>query len=177
MLAVVQRVSSASVSVDASSSPGPASAPDATSVEASTSRATVSSIGAGLCVLLCVEQGDGDDDAAWMAAKLARLRIFSDEAGRMNLALHDVGGAILIVSQFTLAGDCSRGNRPSFVGAAAPAEGRRLYERAAELLARDHGLHVERGVFGAHMTVSLVNEGPVTVIVRSPRPAGGVPMR
>lgn len=146
MIAVVQRVSRASVTV-----------------EAEHYRAE---IGAGLCVLLGVENGDDDAQAAWMAGKLARLRIFRDDDDRMNRSVQDIGGSILLVSQFTLAGDCSKGNRPSFIKAAAPDEGIRLYERVATQL-RSHDVPVETGIFGAMMDVELVNDGPVTLIVRS----------
>ena len=128
-------------------------------------------IGPGLCVLLAVEQGDQDADAAWMAGKLARLRIFRDDHDKMNRSVQDTGGAVLVVSQFTLAGDCTKGNRPSFIGAAAPDEGERLYQAVAQVLSRDHGLHVATGVFGGDMKVRLVNDGPVTLIVR--RAPGG----
>ncbi len=123
-------------------------------------------IGAGLCVLLGVEVGDGEGEAEWVAAKLARLRIFRDDEDRMNRSVQDIDGSVLLVSQFTLAGDCSRGNRPSFVGAAEPEIGERLYERVAEHLRTTHGLPVGTGLFGAMMQVELVNDGPVTIIVR-----------
>lgn len=147
MIAVVQRVIRASVAVDRPSHHA--------------------AIGAGLCVLLGVEAGDAPKDATWMAGKLARLRIFRDDADKMNRSVQDVEGSVLLISQFTLAGDCRKGNRPSFVGAAAPGEGERLYEAVADALARDHGLPVGKGVFGAMMKVELVNDGPVTLIVRS----------
>jgi D-tyrosyl-tRNA(Tyr) deacylase len=122
----------------------------------------------GLCVLLGVEQGDGDEQADWMAGKLARLRIFRDDAGRMNRSVQDVGGSVLLVSQFTLAGDCTKGNRPSFVKAADPELGERLYERVGHGLERSHAVPVRTGQFGAMMEVTLTNDGPVTIIVRSP---------
>ena len=122
-------------------------------------------IGPGLCVLLGVQVGDTEADAAWVAGKLARLRIFADEAGRMNRSVQDVGGSVLLVSQFTLAGDCAKGNRPSFVGAADPELGERLYEQVGRHLEQDHGLPVGWGQFGAAMQVALVNDGPVTLIV------------
>ena len=124
-------------------------------------------IGPGLSVLLGVEEGDEEAEAAWMAGKIARLRIFRDEAGKMNRSVQDIHGAVLLVSQFTLAGDCGKGNRPSFVGAADPEVGERLYERVRTHLERDHRLPVGTGVFGAMMQVSLVNDGPVTLIVRT----------
>lgn len=149
MIAVVQRVREASVTVEA--------------------EGYRAAIGPGLCVLLGVEQGDTDAEASWMAGKLARLRIFRDDDGRMNRSVQETGGAVLLVSQFTLAGDCAKGNRPSFVRAAEPALGEKLYENVAELLAREHRLPVERGIFGAMMDVALVNDGPVTLIVQRQR--------
>ena len=146
MIAVVQRVSRASVTVEA------------TQYHAQ--------INEGLCVLLGVEAGDDDAQAAWMAGKLARLRIFRDDQDRMNRSVQDISGSILLISQFTLAGDCSKGNRPSFVKAAHPDIGERLYELVATML-REHDLPVEMGIFGAMMDVELVNDGPVTLIVRS----------
>lgn len=127
-------------------------------------------IGAGLCVLLGVEVGDTDVQADWIADRLPRLRIFPDDEGRMNRDLSAVDGGILLISQFTLAGDCRKGTRPSFVRAAPPDEGRRLYERVAEAM-RTAGTPVETGVFGAHMHVDLVNDGPVTLILER-RPEG-----
>jgi len=123
---------------------------------------TVGQIGLGLLVLLGVGRGDTPDDAAYLARKIAGLRVFADEEGKMNLALAEVGGEVLVVSQFTLYGDTRKGNRPSFVGAAPPDEGKRLYERFCDLLAAQ-GLHVETGVFQAHMEVHLINDGPVTL--------------
>ena len=127
-----------------------------------------SSIGPGLCVLLGVEQGDEPEQAAWMAKKLAHLRIFRDDKGRMNRSVQDVSGEVLLVSQFTLAGDCSKGHRPSFVNAAAPELGEKLYEEVARRIDTDHGVPVRTGVFGAMMDVELVNDGPVTLIVQRP---------
>lgn len=118
--------------------------------------------GPGLLVLICAMQGDSEAQAAQMAAKIARLRIFRDDAGKMNRSVQDIGGSALVVSQFTLAADTSRGNRPGFSTAAAPDEGRRLYELFAASL-RGEGLAVETGEFGADMDVSLVNQGPVTI--------------
>lgn len=118
--------------------------------------------GPGLMILVCAMQGDGDDLPAKLAAKVAKLRIFQDEAGKMNRSLLDMGGGALVVSQFTLSADTSRGNRPGFSSAAPPEEGRRLYEAfAAELAAL--GPAVETGSFGADMAVELVNDGPVTI--------------
>jgi D-tyrosyl-tRNA(Tyr) deacylase len=143
MKAVIQRVSSASVTVE---------------------NTVVGRIGQGILVLLGVEKGDAEAQADWLAEKIAGLRIFSDTDGKMNLSMRDGGGALLVVSQFTLAGNCSKGKRPSFDTAAPPTEGRRLYEyfvAAARLL----GLQVETGIFQADMQVSLVNDGPVTFIL------------
>ena len=141
MIAIVQRVSRADVSVGG---------------------ASVGAIGQGLLVLACAEPDDTDAIADKLIAKLLKLRIFSDDAGKMNRSVVDVHGGLLIVSQFTLAADVSGGNRPSFTGAAGPELGRALYER---LLATARALHpiVASGVFGADMRVSLVNDGPVTI--------------
>jgi len=141
MRALVQRVSEAAVRVDG---------------------AVIGEIGPGLLVLVCAMQGDGEANADKLAAKVARLRIFQDDAGKMNRALVDTGGGALVVSQFTLAADTSRGNRPGFSTAADPAEGERLYEYFANRL-RAEGLAVAQGEFGADMKVSLVNDGPVTI--------------
>ena len=143
MRAVVQRVLRASVSVEGE---------------------MVSQIGPGLCVLLGVGDGDTEEDADWLAEKLVNLRIFEDDEGRMNRSLLDVGGAALLISQFTLYGDCRKGRRPSFVAAAAPDEGRRLYDyfvRRVEACA----VKTACGVFGAHMGIELLNDGPVTLIL------------
>jgi D-aminoacyl-tRNA deacylase len=136
--AVVHRVSSASVSVDGE---------------------RIAAIGAGLLVLLGVRTGDGDEDADRLVRKLRALRVFEDAGGRMNLSLEDTGGELLCVSNFTVYGDTRKGNRPSFVEAAAPEEAERLYERVLE------GLAAKGGRFGAHMAIELVNDGPVTVIL------------
>jgi D-tyrosyl-tRNA(Tyr) deacylase len=144
--ALVQRVSQASVRVDGRE---------------------VGAIDQGLLVLLGVAPDDGEDQARWLARKLSMLRIFQDPQGRMNLSVQDVGGAALVVSQFTLYADCRRGNRPSFVRSAQPQLAEPLYERFCELLA-EQGLRVERGVFGALMDITLVNHGPVTVVVDTP---------
>ena len=156
MIAVVQRVARASVDVE----PTDGQARHHAAIEA------------GLCVLLGVEQGDAVAEADWIAGKMARLRIFRDDDGKMNRSVQETGGSVLLVSQFTLAGDCAKGNRPSFVHAADPAEGERLYERVAEVLRTEHDLTVATGVFGAMMRVSLVNDGPVTLIVRKPDRVG-----
>ena len=123
---------------------------------------TVGAIGAGLLVLLCAERDDTDAVADRMLAKILKLRIFSDDAGKMNRSVQDIGGGLLVVSQFTLAADVSGGNRPSFTQAAAPDEGRRLYEL---FVARARVAHpvVATGVFAADMQVHLVNDGPVTI--------------
>ena len=127
--------------------------------------ATVGAIGQGLLVLVCAEQGDTEAEADKLLAKLLKLRIFSDEAGKMNQSVQDVGGGLLIVSQFTLAADTRSGNRPGFSQAAAPAEGRRLYD---DFVARARAAHpvVQTGIFAADMQVHLVNDGPVTIPLR-----------
>ena len=138
MRALVQRVSDASVTVDGEQ---------------------VARIGPGLLVLLGVGRGDGEAEADRIASKLLALRVFEDDAGKMNLSVRDVGGEILCVSQFTLYGDTRRGNRPSFVEAAPPEEAEALYERVRSVLG------AKGGVFGARMAVSLVNDGPVTLML------------
>lgn len=144
MLAVVQRVSSARVVVEGG---------------------TVGEIGQGLLVLVCAERGDGAAESDKLLSKILKLRIFSDEAGRMNRSVQDVAGGLLVVSQFTLAADTSGGNRPSFTNAAAPDEGRALYERFVAEARRQHP-RVATGEFGAMMQVHLVNDGPVTIPMR-----------
>ncbi|PTV95560.1 D-tyrosyl-tRNA(Tyr) deacylase [Rhodobacter aestuarii] len=119
-------------------------------------------IGNGMLILVCAMQGDTEAEAEKLAARISKLRIFKDEAGKMNRAIGDIGGACLVVSQFTLAADTSRGNRPGFSTAAAPEDGNRLYEHFSNAL-RGQGLAVENGEFGADMAVSLVNDGPVTI--------------
>jgi D-aminoacyl-tRNA deacylase len=127
---------------------------------------TVGRIGRGLLVLLGVEKGDGERDADRMAEKVVNLRIFEDDSGKMNLALMEAGGSLLVVSQFTLAGNCAKGRRPSFDTAASPVEAKRLYEYFVTML-REMGVTTETGVFQAMMAVSLVNDGPVTFILES----------
>lgn len=143
MRAVVQRVSRASVVVEGE---------------------TVGEVGNGLLVLLGVAPEDDDETARAMAAKIVKLRIFGDEAGKMNRSVLDVGGGILAVSQFTLLADTRKGNRPSFVGAAAPEQAEELYETFC-LAAAEAGATVEQGIFGAHMDVRLTNDGPVTIVL------------
>lgn len=140
MRALVQRVQSASVTVDDT---------------------ITGQIGPGLLVLVCAMQDDTDDQAIWLAQKIAKLRIFSDDDGKMNRSLRDIGGSALVVSQFTLAAD-TKGNRPGFSRAALPARGRALYEKFSAGLA-DTGIPIANGVFGADMKVALVNDGPVTI--------------
>jgi D-tyrosyl-tRNA(Tyr) deacylase len=127
---------------------------------------TVGRIGRGILVLLGVEKGDTERDAEWLVEKILNLRIFEDDAGKMNLALGDIGGALLVVSQFTLAGNCAKGRRPSFDGAAPPAEANRLYEHFVAKV-REMDVPVETGVFQAMMDVTLTNDGPVTFILES----------
>ena len=141
MIGLVQRVRQATVTVDG---------------------AVVGAIGAGLLLLVCAEPADTETQAARLVDKLLKLRIFSDDAGKMNRSLVDVAGGLLVVSQFTLAADVRGGNRPSFTGAAGPELGRALYE-AVLRLARDRHPVVEAGRFGADMQVALVNDGPVTI--------------
>jgi D-aminoacyl-tRNA deacylase len=126
----------------------------------------VGEIEQGFLVLLGVRRGDSRDDAAYLARKIAKLRVFSDEAGKMNLGLQEVGGAVLAISQFTLYADTRGGNRPSFTEAAAPDDGKRLYQQFCELL-RDEQLEVQEGIFQADMKVELVNDGPVTIVMDS----------
>lgn len=144
MIAVLQRVSEASVRVDGQ---------------------VTGQIATGLLVLLCAEKGDTDALADRMLAKMLKMRIFSDRAGKMNLSVQDVGGGLLVVSQFTLAADVAGGNRPSFTQAAAPEEGRRLYTHFVAQARSAHPV-VETGRFAADMKVSLVNNGPVTIPMR-----------
>lgn len=126
---------------------------------------TVGAIGAGLLVLVCAERGDTTLQGDKLLAKILKLRIFSDEAGKMNRSVQDVGGGLLIVSQFTLAADTSTGNRPGFSAAAAPDEGRRLYEYVVAQARRAHPM-VQTGNFAADMKIHMVNDGPVTIPLR-----------
>ena len=123
-------------------------------------------IGKGALVLLGVESDDIDADAALIAEKCVNLRVFDDKDGRLNLSLADIGGELLLVSQFTLCADCRKGRRPSFVRAAAPGEANRLYELVADMI-RDKGIKVKTGRFQSHMKVHLVNDGPVTLLLDS----------
>ena len=127
----------------------------------------VAEIGSGLLVLVAAGAGDSAADAAWMAGKVARLRVLADEDGRMNRSVLDTGGGVLAVSQFTLYGDASRGNRPGFTAAAPPDQAEALIDAFAAAL-RELGVPVRQGVFGAHMRVALVNDGPVTIWLESP---------
>jgi D-tyrosyl-tRNA(Tyr) deacylase len=128
-------------------------------------------IGPGLLILLGVENGDGAAEIAWGADKCAELRIFADEAGNLNRSVKESGGEVLVVSQFTLAGDCRKGRRPSFAKAAPPGVAEPLYEAFCQKLRETHGLTVRQGAFGAMMAVELLNDGPVTVLVEKAAPA------
>lgn len=128
----------------------------------------VGEIGPGLTVLLGVAPTDGPAEVAWLAKKVAHLRIFADAAGKMNLSLVDVGGGALVISQFTLYGDCRKGRRPSFVKAARPELAEPMYERFCDALAAEGVGEVARGVFGGDMKVALLNDGPVTLMIETP---------
>lgn len=128
----------------------------------------VSEIPFGLTVFLGVGHGDGEEQAAYIAKKIANLRVFEDGDGKMNLSVKAAGGEILLVSQFTLYGDCAHGNRPSFTRAEEPQKAKLLYERTAELL-RGYGVAVKTGVFGADMQIRQHNDGPVTILIESPQ--------
>lgn len=145
MRALIQRVAQAEVTVDAKS---------------------VGRIAQGLLVLLGVAQNDSQPDLEYVLRKTLNLRVFNDSAGKMNLSLRDVGGQMLVVSQFTLLGDCRKGNRPGFTQAALPDQAKALYEQFVHQV-RDQGVPVETGVFAADMKVQLVNDGPVTLLIDS----------
>jgi D-tyrosyl-tRNA(Tyr) deacylase len=146
MLSLIQRVTSATVVVDG---------------------ATVGAIGPGLLALVGIEPGDGPAQVARMAQRLLGYRVFADGQGRMNRSLADIGGGLLLVSQFTLAADTASGMRPGFSTAATPAEAERIFDQLLGTCRQMHAPGVETGRFGAHMTVSLVNDGPVTFLLRS----------
>ncbi len=145
MIVVLQRVTQAKVDID---------------------EKTVGQIGKGLMVLVCAERGDTDEKARLLAQRLLRYRVFEDENGKMNLSVTDVKGGLLLISQFTLAADTTRGNRPSFTPAASPDEGKRLFDIFVQETEKS-GLTVQTGQFGAYMRVSLVNDGPVTLTLRN----------
>ncbi len=147
MRAVIQKVSTASVKVDDE---------------------IIGNIDNGLLVLVAVKETDGPDDIAYIKKKISNLRIFEDEEGKMNLSVRDVGGSILLVSQFTLYGDVRKGNRPSFTESAGPEMANEYYEKLRDELKSD-GFNVETGKFQAHMEVSLINDGPVTILIDSER--------
>jgi D-aminoacyl-tRNA deacylase len=145
MKAVIQRVSAAKVEVDGS---------------------VVGSISSGLLVLLGVEKGDTDNDMAYIAKKIAQLRIFEDTESKMNLSVKDISGEVLVVSQFTLSADCRKGNRPSFIAAEEPANARVMYMKVVERL-RQERISTQAGQFAANMQVHLINNGPVTILLDS----------
>lgn len=144
MRAILQRVLEASVTVEGE---------------------LISSIGPGLLILLGVEEGDTEEDVAWLSGKISRMRIFSDEEGKMNQSVVDTCGEIIVVSQFTLHASTKKGNRPSFLKSAAPAISEPLYEKFCESVTAEIGKPVGRGIFGADMKVALINDGPVTIFV------------
>ncbi|MGM9810681.1 MAG: D-aminoacyl-tRNA deacylase [Paludibacteraceae bacterium] len=144
MRIVVQRVTSASVRIDSS---------------------VVGEIRKGFLLLVGITHTDTRAEVEYVAKKVAQLRVFEDEDGKMNLALKDIGGSVLSVSQFTLYGDCSHGNRPSFIQAARPEQAEPLYDYFNQVLREQYGLHVETGCFGANMKVELLNDGPVTILI------------
>jgi D-aminoacyl-tRNA deacylase len=148
MRAVIQRVRRASVEVE---------------------QEMVSQIGRGLLVLLGVESADSLDDIAWLAGKIARLRIFPDQNGAMNLSVQEIAGDLLVVSQFTLFASTRKGNRPSFIAAAAPDQANKLYEEFCRQLKTQMAKPVQRGIFGANMQIDLVNDGPVTICMDTKR--------
>ncbi|TPG67423.1 D-aminoacyl-tRNA deacylase [Hymenobacter nivis] len=138
------------------------------SAQVTVAEAVTGHIGPGLLVLAGVAPADGPAQLAWMARKLVQLRIFADDAGQMNRSVLDTGGEVLVVSQFTLLADARKGNRPSYVGAAPPAVAEPLYQQFVALVAELLGRPVPTGIFGADMQVSLVNDGPVTIVLDSP---------
>lgn len=144
MRVVVQRVTNASVRINDT---------------------VVGEIPKGFLLLVGITHTDTRAEVEYVAKKVAQLRVFEDEAGKMNLALHDIGGAVLSVSQFTLYGDCSHGNRPSFIQAARPEQAEPLYDYFNQVLREQYGLHIETGRFGADMKVELLNDGPVTILI------------
>ncbi len=146
MKAVVQRVSSASVISDG---------------------VLTGTINTGLVVLLGIENGDNQEDAEWLAEKIRQMRIFQDHVNKMNLAIEEVGGNILLISQFTLHASTKKGNRPSFIKAARPEQAIPLYEHFKKFMARQMGQNIQAGIFGADMKVELLNDGPVTIIIDS----------
>lgn len=146
MRAVIQRVQNASVSIDGE---------------------VRSSVGVGLLILLGIEESDLQDDLEWLSGKIARLRVFRDPEGLMNLSLQDIGGEALVISQFTLHASTKKGNRPSYIRAARPETAIPLYEKFIHQLEKDTGRKVMTGEFGAYMQVELVNDGPVTIIIDS----------
>lgn len=148
MRVIIQRVKSASVTIETD---------------------TVGTIQEGLCVLVGIEQTDTPAELKWMMNKIVCLRIFEDENGKMNKSLLDINGSILLVSQFTLLGDCVKGRRPSFTKAGDPVKASQLFDDFVNLF-KTQNIHVQTGVFGAHMLVDIANNGPVTFILESPRP-------
>src|SRR6185312_11621872 len=146
MRVVIQRVSSASVSVD---------------------KKVIGSCTKGLLILAGIEEPETEEDAAWLCTKIINLRIFNDTEGKMNLSLKDVNGEMLVVSQFTLHASTKKGNRPSYIQAARPEKALPLFNTFVEMLQKESGRQVAAGEFGAHMEVSLVNDGPVTIIIDS----------
>jgi D-tyrosyl-tRNA(Tyr) deacylase len=146
MRLVIQRVSEASVTID---------------------QTVTGRIGAGLMILCGIENDDTAEDVAWLVQKVTQMRIFSDAEGKMNLSVKDIGGGLLVVSQFTLHASTKKGNRPSFIRAARPEQAIPLYEQFMSALEADTGRKVERGVFGADMQVALINDGPVTIVIDS----------
>lgn len=146
MRVVIQRVLESSVSINQSK---------------------VSEIGRGLLLLLGIEEADDAGDVDWLVAKITKMRIFADSEDKMNLSVMDIGGEVLVVSQFTLHASTKKGNRPSFIRAAAPRHSEPLYERFCESMEKELGKPVARGVFGGDMKVSLINDGPVTIVIDS----------